>query len=454
VKHASLFSGIGGFEYAAKMNGIDNIFAVEIDKFCHKVLAKNYPELKLYEDIKEFKEEENGFRGTVDIISGGFPCQPFSVAGKREGSDDNRHLWPEMFRVIREIQPTWVIAENVPGLLTIENGVVFNQCILDLESAGYETQSFIIPAISVNAPHKRDRLWIIAYSDSRGLERTATLRRDSEYVIGEDSTSENPLSIRCDSSIAEENAEKRGQREFSSGNAAEFSNEDTSHSNETERQLLCGQESGQALKGDSNDITRTRSTGQNSPYSPEFGCDKREQEDNGSLKNGESNGFTEKDAVGNEKTEFSDKGRNSNTSSTRLKKPGYEGIGELSTEGREGLHDRPEQSGSEPTDSESKRWNDRATGQQVQQVQQASGGQTLSGRDDTRIRARENPEWDKHWYEVAAMLCRMDDGISEELYKLETSDRVARLKALGNAIVPFVADKLFKAIIYAEQNTK
>lgn len=175
MTHASLFSGIGGFDLAARNCGIHNVFQVEIDEFCQKVLEKNFPETIKYRDIKEFNGTE--YYGTIDIISGGFPCQPFSVAGKRKGSEDDRFLWAEMLRIITEVRPRWIIAENVPGILTIENGMVFKQCVADLEAAGYEVEAFNIPAIAVNAPHRRERIWIVAHSDvygNRGRQRANT----------------------------------------------------------------------------------------------------------------------------------------------------------------------------------------------------------------------------------------------------------------------------------------
>ncbi len=177
INHASLFSGIGGFDLAAGWAGIDNIFQVEKDEFCQKVLAKNFPDTEKYRDIYEFNG--TNYNGEIDIISGGFPCQPFSIAGKRKGTKDDRFLWDEMFRVITEVKPSWIIAENVGGLLTIEDGLVFEKCLSDLESENYSTQAFIIPAISKNAPHRRDRVWIIAQNTNgkRGRGRSESSRQ-------------------------------------------------------------------------------------------------------------------------------------------------------------------------------------------------------------------------------------------------------------------------------------
>ncbi len=163
MRHGSLFSGIGGFDLAAEWMGWENIFQVEIDKFCTKVLEKNFPNVKRYGDIKEF--DGTKYRGTVDIISGGFPCQPFSHAGKRKGQADDRYLWPEMLRVISEVKPSFIVGENVAGLVSMENGKALDKILSDLEDKGYKTEQYIIPACAVGGWHRRDRIWIIAYND-------------------------------------------------------------------------------------------------------------------------------------------------------------------------------------------------------------------------------------------------------------------------------------------------
>jgi DNA (cytosine-5)-methyltransferase 1 len=213
VRHLDLFSGIGGFALAVDevWPGSEHIFC-EIDTYCQILLKKRFKGARIYGDIRSLSRErliadtdsrgqteqelktagdkrcdrastnaesgqsgqsqagnkgENTRRGSeerIDILTGGFPCQPFSQAGKRKGTSDNRFLWPEMLRVIREFKPTWVIAENVRGILSIEQGMVFEQVCLDLEGEGYEVQPFIIPAVAVNAPHRRDRVWFVAHS--------------------------------------------------------------------------------------------------------------------------------------------------------------------------------------------------------------------------------------------------------------------------------------------------
>jgi DNA (cytosine-5)-methyltransferase 1 len=164
MRHGSLFSGIGGFDLASEWMGWENVFHCEWNEFGQKVLNYYWPKAISYHDIT--KTDFSIHRGTIDIITGGFPCQPYSMAGKRKGKEDERHLWPEMLRAIREIQPTWVVGENVLGLVNWDGGLVFHEVQADLEAQGYEVQPYVLPAASVNAPHRRDRVWFVAYSKS------------------------------------------------------------------------------------------------------------------------------------------------------------------------------------------------------------------------------------------------------------------------------------------------
>ena len=204
--HASLFSGIGGAELAASWLGWDNVFHCEIQEFQRKVLEYWFPNSISYEDIT--KTDFSRWRGCIDVLTGGFPCQPFSVAGKRKGAEDNRYLWTEMLRAIRQIQPTWVVGENVAGLLSMvqpgkaikvghaddlfdenfiyrtEQQFTIDAICEDLECAGYSVQPFVIPACAVGAPHRRDRVWIVAYRTDAGAESVQQGRQDGvcEFV--------------------------------------------------------------------------------------------------------------------------------------------------------------------------------------------------------------------------------------------------------------------------------
>ena len=163
MRHGSLFSGIGGFDLAAEWMGWENVFHCEWMEFPRKVLDYHFPNSDSHIDIckTDFKKYAN----KIDILTGGFPCQPFSLAGKRKGTDDERYLWHEMLRAIQEIKPKFVIAENVFGITNIDGGLVFEQVCLDLEAQGYEVQPFVLPAAAKNAPHRRDRVWFVAYSN-------------------------------------------------------------------------------------------------------------------------------------------------------------------------------------------------------------------------------------------------------------------------------------------------
>ena len=163
MRHLDLFSGLGGFSLAAQRVWKDEhkiVAFCEIDKFCQKVLRKHWPDVPIIEDIHDLKGDE---LEAVELITGGYPCQPFSFAGKQRGTEDVRYLWPEMFRVIKQAKPNWIIIENVAGIVNLGLDTV----LADLESKGYSTQTFIIPACAKNAPHRRNRIWIIANAEKR-----------------------------------------------------------------------------------------------------------------------------------------------------------------------------------------------------------------------------------------------------------------------------------------------
>jgi DNA (cytosine-5)-methyltransferase 1 len=169
MTHGSLFSGIGGFDLASEWMGWDNKFHCEWNEFGQKVLHHYWPNAELFTDIT--KSNFTKYANKIDILTGGFPCQPYSSAGKRLGKEDARHLWPEMLRAIREIQPRWVVGENVRGLTNWNGGLVFDEVQSDLEAQGYEVLPFLLPACAVNAPHRRDRIWFVAHSKNNGCNQ-------------------------------------------------------------------------------------------------------------------------------------------------------------------------------------------------------------------------------------------------------------------------------------------
>jgi DNA (cytosine-5)-methyltransferase 1 len=175
LTHLDLFSGIGGFALAAKWNGYRTLAFCDNEPYAQAVLKKHWPDVPCHQDIREVRGE---LYAGVTLLTGGFPCQPFSVAGKQRGKDDNRYLWPEMLRVIREAKPTWIIGENVAGIVNL----ALDQVCTDLEAEGYEVEPIIIPACAVDAPHRRDRVWIVANSNGGQFSQCKSKRKSVQML--------------------------------------------------------------------------------------------------------------------------------------------------------------------------------------------------------------------------------------------------------------------------------
>jgi DNA (cytosine-5)-methyltransferase 1 len=197
LNHLDLFSGIGGFSLGLeRTGGFRTIGFCETDAYCTKVLQKNFPGIPIHGDIKKLKGTHFG---AVDIITGGYPCQPFSVAGKQKGVEDPRHLWPEYFRIIKESRPAWVIGENVAGHIKLG----LDSVIEDLESEGYAARTFSISASSVGANHQRERIWIVAHSERNGLLASEKQRSIEETISKQSKGKNNTLNVERTSSISE-----------------------------------------------------------------------------------------------------------------------------------------------------------------------------------------------------------------------------------------------------------
>ena len=174
----SLFAGIGGFEIAATWAGIRPVWSNEIDPFCCKVLRKNFDHEIIEKDIRSCGKHN---LKKVDIITGGFPCQPFSCAGKRKGTKDDRYLWPEMLRIIQELRPKWVIGENVADIISMDDGKTFENILIDLENEGYRTETYLIPACGVGAWHRRNRVWIIAHCSTQRSFQSSKKQQSKQF---------------------------------------------------------------------------------------------------------------------------------------------------------------------------------------------------------------------------------------------------------------------------------
>lgn len=198
--HLDLFSGIGGFSLAAESVGFKTIGFSEIDPYASAVLKKHWPEVKNYGDIRNIKGNE--FKD-VTLITGGFPCQPFSVAGKKRGDSDERFLWPELARILCQVRPRFALFENVPGLLAIDGGRTFNRILSDISSVGYDCLWNLVPACAVGANHRRDRIWIVAYSRHHA--------GGSEFKCECESSSKEPFGM-CETELADTNGIRRIHR--------------------------------------------------------------------------------------------------------------------------------------------------------------------------------------------------------------------------------------------------
>jgi DNA (cytosine-5)-methyltransferase 1 len=201
LQHLDLFSGIGGFSLGLETAGlVDTVGFCDIDKYCHKVLNKHWPHVPIFSDIKELNHETlkaNGINN-IDIITGGYPCQPFSIAGLKKGEEDPRHLWPEYFRLVKELRPTWVIGENVSG--HIKQGL--DTVLEDLESEGYSTRTFSISASGIGANHKRERVWILAHSRCSLREGTEFERTNANEIKEGDANQSERSSSTSKSNVA------------------------------------------------------------------------------------------------------------------------------------------------------------------------------------------------------------------------------------------------------------
>ena len=270
LKLLDLFSGLGGFSLGLERTGCFKTVAFcEIDKYCTLILNKHWKGIKVYDDVKKITKEQFDADGIEypDIITGGFPCQPFSVAGKQKGTGDDRHLWPEMFRIIKAFKPKIVIGENVKGIINIQDGLVFETVCTDLENEGYEVQAFNIPAAGVQAPHRRERIWVIATNvgnseydgsltteitrgsvetsndDKEGQNATRKFKgtsgsKDSEVMANTNNTGNRTPEYEINKNGKEINERWKGQPQFkSSGHSTDVANTNTGLRDGTEEEI-------------------------------------------------------------------------------------------------------------------------------------------------------------------------------------------------------------------------
>ena len=180
MRHVDLCSGIGGFALGFQWAELSQpVLFCDVDPWCRRVLAKHWPDVPIATDVKELANDPKRLVPDCDILTAGYPCQPFSLAGKRQGEEDPRHIWPHLLRIVAQKRPTWCVFENVYGHVSLG----LDQVLTDLETQGYASRTFIVPACGVNAPHKRDRLWIIAHTDSNGKSNVPVNERERSWKL-------------------------------------------------------------------------------------------------------------------------------------------------------------------------------------------------------------------------------------------------------------------------------
>jgi DNA (cytosine-5)-methyltransferase 1 len=384
LKLLDLFSGIGGFSLGLESTGFfETIAFVEKDKFCQKVLKKNFNNIPIEEDIRNVR----GSNYAADIITGGFPCQPFSVAGKRKGTDDDRYLWDETIRVVAECKPSWFIGENVEGLININNGVVLRQVQTDLEEQGFQVQCLVIPAAGIGAWHQRKRVWIVAYSDSN--RHSNKIRRSS--------TKEERISQehRQDYNTTRKSSRASSVWETNNQHVPNSSGKRSSSQSIGVNRELAEESSGEKKTRDQSTLCTSSSCSDVPNTDTGFGIRENQEIQTG----------------GNTITNGSEDVSNSNS----------------------------RMCGGRGTEFQSR--DDREWRFYSKEEKQA--------RNDIRskiIGCEAVSEQNKTWWEAQSKLCGVPNGISYELDK----DRSSRIKALGNSIVPQIARQLGLSIMEAE----
>ena len=454
MKLLDLFSGIGGFSLGAEYNNIETIGFVEKDAFCQKVLRKHWPNTPIIGDIRDVKRDT--FE-SVDIVSGGFPCQPFSVAGKRRGTDDDRYLWDETIRVVSLYKPRWFVGENVEGIVNIQNGMVLRQVQDDLEKEGFEVQCGIIPASGIGAWHQRKRVWIIAHSNSNRESRRSQYVQERSRELGESHVSNTHDSRNRTSGYGSQREREKNAKEGQDRpqfESSRHSENDVSNPNSSLRR-------GRATisQGGKNKIwgfySKEEKQNQSDLWSETVRCDvvSGEQEDvsNPKSRTRQQTQWQGRESIrrgSDDRSRLEREGKNnetnvSNSSSERQLHRESGNLGEKSRE-TQGARENDTQ-GIEDTSARGEQENIQYSHDQrsqEHQLSQKSEEQTLNSGE---LNAREKPT--QSWWEIESSVCTVPNGVSYRLDK----DRVNQIKSLGNSIVPQIAYQIFKAIVTVDK---
>ena len=466
MKLLDLFSGIGGFSLGAEYNNIETIGFVEKDVFCQKVLRKHWPNVPILGDIRDVQKDT--FK-SVDIVSGGFPCQPFSVAGKRRGTDDDRYLWDETIRVVSLYKPRWFVGENVEGIVNIQNGMVLRQVQDDLEKEGFQVQCFVIPASGIGAWHQRKRVWIIGHNVSDTNSRLNIGKNKEVQTRGSsiDNGSKNVCNSQHNGSPTTQ--EQRGntqtaagpQKRKNSSLKSERTSRPTDNGNvsnthdsgdrtsrhgsqrEGEKNAKEGQDRPQFESSgySQNTIWSFYQEGKNAPNTQRLGRNEgTSQSEEPQRKKPSDQPYNSTQGQRVKKTRSSmDVGKQKNVSNSQNRSreqtqwQGRESIGRGSDD-RSRLEREGKKIETDVSDSSTKR------------LQRHNSEQQLS-KEKLKFSASKDDERKQSWWEIESSVCTVPHGVSYELDK----DRVNQIKSLGNSIVPQIAYQIFKSIVVAEE---
>ena len=436
LKLLDLFSGIGGFSLGMEAtNRIKTIAFVEKDKFCQKVLNKNFKNIPIEEDIRNVK----GSNYTADIVSGGFPCQPFSVAGKRRGKDDDRYLWDETIRVVAETKPKWFVGENVEGIINISNGTVLQQIQQDLEKEGFQVQCLVIPASGVGAWHQRKRVWIIGCNVSNS--NYSGCKDRTKQHRWEQTQNEKRFDSFSRSNIISNSNSNRNTNEIerSNGEKEKVQREHRQEVNST----------WEFIRTNSNDVPNSSSQRQFTRNNREMETktkDKKGTRDQSSFQTLSScSDVPNANSNGPYRQEGNETKQSSNQSKEWLFIRDDKNVPNTNDKGLQGLNNKQQ-----PSKQKQRQF----TNQDNENVRNTESSRLKSSSD----RQGEGKFWgtstpriqcQASWWETQSKLCGVPDGISYELDK----DRTNRIKALGNSIVPLIAYEIGKAIISAEDQS-
>ena len=421
LKVLDLFSGIGGFALGLDSTGFfETVKFVEKDKYCQKVLRKNFPNIPIEEDIKNVKGKEY----SADVVVGGFPCQPFSVAGKQKGTNDDRYLWPEMLRLIREIKPEFVIGENVQGIINLQNGMVLRQVQDELESEGFEVQCFLIPASGIGAWHQRYRVWIVGHSQHNGLLAAEKRCRDEKDHGGsQEGQNETIESTRTSGSRNDEDVSNTHTR-LSIGENKEV---------QTRRDTV---DSSSSRRGEEN-VSDTEIIGTGEPRDTDQ--EKRNEGCSPTQSDGSSEDVSDTNSGLRGGGRTIPPGGENKVWRFRVEEEGIRDNVRIETIGRDAVSGEGETdvSDTEHEGLQGGQRNDKGEGRQILSSEQHDGDE-IRGETGRTNGIQEQ----KTWWQIESDLCGIPDGISYELDK----DRANRIKALGNAIVPQIAREIGLAI--------